>query len=366
MVGVADSRSDAASAWFPVSPAYPDDIELSQAPCDDGSTFMLPGFRFLFAAIMLSISTLVFGLGAAALLRASHEQFASLPVLPAAPALPPAATADASPHDTAPPTLALLRVDTPEIDAAAPRRAMPAPVSDHAAPAPEAKDAVAALPAPDLSAPEPKPAPAATTTSKPSAKTDKVETTATASLAPEPPQAAPEAAVIQPETPRPEPVADPADIATAEPAQAQPVTVQSAQTETVQQAERTQPEPVKMEATKAEPATPRIPDVALADEPRPAPLEPADAPIKTAMLAPSEPAPSTIADPAVAITGPIPLPRSREWALAQSRTAHRQPARKRTAAVRARARPRAVAQQSVRAQAQAPASAPNLLFPFGQ
>ena len=31
---------------------------------------MLPGFRFLFAAIILSMSVLVFGLGATALLRA--------------------------------------------------------------------------------------------------------------------------------------------------------------------------------------------------------------------------------------------------------------------------------------------------------
>ncbi|AWM03022.2 hypothetical protein [Bradyrhizobium amphicarpaeae] len=38
---------------------------------------MLPGFRFLFAAILLSTSILVFGLGAAALLRASHEQYAN-------------------------------------------------------------------------------------------------------------------------------------------------------------------------------------------------------------------------------------------------------------------------------------------------
>lgn len=38
---------------------------------------MLPGFRFLAAAIVVSLSVLVFGLGAAALLRAAHEQFAS-------------------------------------------------------------------------------------------------------------------------------------------------------------------------------------------------------------------------------------------------------------------------------------------------
>jgi hypothetical protein len=40
---------------------------------------MLPGFRFLFAAIVLSISMLIFGLGAAALLRAAHEEIASTP-----------------------------------------------------------------------------------------------------------------------------------------------------------------------------------------------------------------------------------------------------------------------------------------------
>ena len=40
---------------------------------------MLPGFRFLFVAIVLSMSMLIFGLGAAALLRAAHEEFASIP-----------------------------------------------------------------------------------------------------------------------------------------------------------------------------------------------------------------------------------------------------------------------------------------------
>ncbi len=40
---------------------------------------MLPGFRFLFAATALGLSVLVFGLGAAALLRAAHEDFASNP-----------------------------------------------------------------------------------------------------------------------------------------------------------------------------------------------------------------------------------------------------------------------------------------------
>ena len=40
---------------------------------------MLPSFRFLFAAIVLSMSILVFGLGAAAMLRTAHEEFASNP-----------------------------------------------------------------------------------------------------------------------------------------------------------------------------------------------------------------------------------------------------------------------------------------------
>ncbi|WGD54391.1 hypothetical protein QA641_11060 [Bradyrhizobium sp. CB1650] len=40
---------------------------------------MLPGFRFLFAAILLSTSILVFGLGAAALLRTTHEQYVNNP-----------------------------------------------------------------------------------------------------------------------------------------------------------------------------------------------------------------------------------------------------------------------------------------------
>ena len=46
---------------------------------------MLPGFRFLFTAIMLSMSLLMFGLGAAALLRAAHGEFASNPSWRAAP-----------------------------------------------------------------------------------------------------------------------------------------------------------------------------------------------------------------------------------------------------------------------------------------
>ena len=66
---------------------------------------MLPGFRFLFAAIVLSTSVLVFGLGAAALLRAAHEEFASNPSWRAAPE-----PVFAQANDP-PPTLAMVRLE---------------------------------------------------------------------------------------------------------------------------------------------------------------------------------------------------------------------------------------------------------------
>jgi hypothetical protein len=70
---------------------------------------MLPGFRFLFAAIMLSMSLLVFGLGATALLRSAHEEFASNPAWRAAPEVKFAQRTEATT-----PVLATLRVETPE------------------------------------------------------------------------------------------------------------------------------------------------------------------------------------------------------------------------------------------------------------
>ena len=90
---------------------------------------MLPGFRFLFAAIMLSMSLLVFGLGAAALLRAAHESFASNSSWRAAPEVP-----FAQHPDTTMPVLATLRVEPPAMEklndevtiVAAPARAEPA------------------------------------------------------------------------------------------------------------------------------------------------------------------------------------------------------------------------------------------------
>lgn len=69
---------------------------------------MLPGFRFLFAAIMLSMSLLVFGLGATALLRSAHEEFASNPTWRAAPEVKLTPQSEATM-----PVLATLRLETP-------------------------------------------------------------------------------------------------------------------------------------------------------------------------------------------------------------------------------------------------------------
>jgi hypothetical protein len=105
---------------------------------------MLPGFRFLFAAIVLSMSILVFGLGAAALLRAAHEEFASNPSWRAAPE-----TMFAQPSDATRPVLAMLRFEPATVEPKAP---IPAPAA--VAPAEHATDIAApAEPVPAAAAP---------------------------------------------------------------------------------------------------------------------------------------------------------------------------------------------------------------------
>src|ERR1700675_258541 len=105
---------------------------------------MLPGFRFLFAATMLSMSVLIFGLGAAALLRAAHEEVSSNPSWRAAPE-----TRFAQQGETTPPVLALLRVE--------PQPAEPvAPENSPAVAAPAEPATIASAPAePAASAPTP-------------------------------------------------------------------------------------------------------------------------------------------------------------------------------------------------------------------
>jgi len=95
---------------------------------------MLPGFRFLFAAMVLSISILVFGLGAAALLRAAHEEVASTPSWRPAPE-----TIFAQQPDAPTPALAMLRAE--------PAAAEPKPPDDIPAMAAAAEAAATVAPA---------------------------------------------------------------------------------------------------------------------------------------------------------------------------------------------------------------------------
>jgi hypothetical protein len=92
---------------------------------------MLPGFRFLFTAIVLSMSILIFGLGAAALLRAAHEEFANHPSRRATPE-----PMFARLNDGPPPTLALLRVDPPVAENPAENVPAAVPQMDTDVPAP--------------------------------------------------------------------------------------------------------------------------------------------------------------------------------------------------------------------------------------
>ena len=83
---------------------------------------MLPGFKILFATVVLSISVLIFGLGAAALLRSAHDDFVSMPSwrLAQQPMFVPS-------NEASRPTLALLRAEPP---AAADKAAKTEPNAD--------------------------------------------------------------------------------------------------------------------------------------------------------------------------------------------------------------------------------------------
>ena len=107
---------------------------------------MLPGFRFLFVAIVMSMSMLVFGLGAATLFRAAHQEFASTPSWRAAPE-----TMFAQQEVT--PTLALLRFDAPPAAEQKPAADAAPTVTEVRQPAPDATPVTPAEPkGPDLAA----------------------------------------------------------------------------------------------------------------------------------------------------------------------------------------------------------------------
>ena len=138
---------------------------------------MLPGFRFLFAAIMLLLSILIFGLGAAALLRAAHEEFASNPswhVTPEATfaqqtevprreagrpeaARPDATRTEATRTEATRTVLAMLRTDAAAKSPDVPSAALPLAAAEQAAPLsiPAESERIAALKPEDLSPPEP-------------------------------------------------------------------------------------------------------------------------------------------------------------------------------------------------------------------
>ena len=133
---------------------------------------MLPGFRFLFAAIMLLLSILIFGLGAAALLRAAHEEFASNPSWHVTPEAtfaqqtevprreagrPEAARPDATRTDATRTVLAMLRTDAAAKSPDVPSAALPLAAAEQAAPLsiPAESERIAALKPEDLSPPEP-------------------------------------------------------------------------------------------------------------------------------------------------------------------------------------------------------------------
>jgi len=176
---------------------------------------MLPGFRFLFTAIVLSMSILIFGLGAAALLRAAHEEFANLPSRRATPE-----PMFARLNDSPPPTLALLRVDPPvaeNVPAAVPETAgdVPAPAGQTPDARPDEPERVAALtPADPMQAEaarpeEPAKETSAETPAAPALAAAGIETPVTdaqvkiAAIA-----AAPEPATATPPATSPEPAAD--------------------------------------------------------------------------------------------------------------------------------------------------------------
>jgi hypothetical protein len=102
---------------------------------------MLPGVRFVFAATVLAVAVVIFGLGAAAFLRAAHENLASATIWR------PIDEPLAGQIEPVPPTLALLRVEPePSVSSAAPSDATSADVTSEAMPVatplPEAAPAV--------------------------------------------------------------------------------------------------------------------------------------------------------------------------------------------------------------------------------
>lgn len=153
---------------------------------------MLPGFRFLFAAIVLSTSLLIFGLGATALLRAAHQEVASIPARRAPPE-----PVFAAATDPAPPTLALLRVEPDKVPEPVP---VAPPIEPSLKPETPAPLEAAGPDSPaSASAAQPAPEPVGPPAADQSRLAILVETPSTADAKPEempPPESSPAAATI--------------------------------------------------------------------------------------------------------------------------------------------------------------------------
>jgi hypothetical protein len=213
---------------------------------------MLPGLRFLFAAIVLWTSVLIFGLGAAALLRAAHEEVANIPARRSPPEPVFAQAKDSYAKEKLPteppPTLAMLRVEPPVAET--PEKA---PDSAETSPAPIAPTADASAPA------EPEQVAAV--------KPDEPASTEAPAV-----EAAPVAAPPAADTPTPE--APPAAAQTDAPAPAM---------EASAPAEEAKPAAVVAEAPPANDATPSAPEAPATPE-APAAAEASPAATKIATL----------------------------------------------------------------------------------
>ena len=110
---------------------------------------MLPGLKFLCASVLLAVAIVTFALGAAALLRATHENFASVQTWKSPAETMTAFVPHPDPrHDM--PTLAILQIEPSPVERDATREARPAiPVRIE----PLAEPAVALAPPPAVTAP---------------------------------------------------------------------------------------------------------------------------------------------------------------------------------------------------------------------
>lgn len=315
---------------------------------------MLPGFRILCAIVLLSVSVLVFGVGAAAFLRAAHENLASTP------AYRPIELAYAPRIEMPAETLSMMRVQTPaDIGTTDLRSEQPASLSV----TPREEAVIAPPPGPSAGLPKAE-APVAD-----SPKADDLTTATVPDILP-PAEPARPTAVIEtpaPVTSAPETIAAPpaADVAPAPAGKAPDAAGQDSLT--------------PADRADAHVAGP----LAALQSPAPAPPEPPaarqDKPVASQASAPADTAPkpeqrAAVAEPDIAAQPPLPiaavkLPKPRvdpkviEAEKADQRARQQRAAR---AQAEARLRARRVANARARAAAQTRPADPFAPTPFQQ